>query len=109
MNQRSAQGARGMIMPETKTVTISIVIFLLTMFISLLLIDRFTMVTEQTEKDINQSWDDGWYVGYEWGAYDIFEETMLTGMYYYNQTWTLYSPMGCLAAIQNDGCEVRCP
>jgi len=63
---------------------------------------------EGCERQINESWDDGWWIGYEWGAYDIFEEVIRNGVYVFNETWILYSPVGCLVAIQNEGCEVVC-
>jgi len=66
------------------------------------------------ELKINQSWDDGWYNGYEWGASDIFEETMRNGVYVHpsNETWVIYSPEGCAAVfaveLENMGCEIVC-
>ena len=61
---------------------------------------------------INQSWAEGWDIGYAWGAYNIFEEVMLKGFFAHNETWVLYSPGGCGAAftaeLESKGCEVVC-
>lgn len=63
---------------------------------------------KEQELELNASWNAGWDLGYAWGAYNIFEEVMLKGFFTHNETWVIYSPEGCLRAIEYEGCEVVC-
>jgi len=98
----------GLIMPETKTIILCAIVILLGIVVSALLVDKAITLSEQHELEINASWEDGWQDGWGFGynasvvdmfntAYRLdFVEILIDG----NNTAKLYSPQGCINAIQ---------
>lgn len=99
-------------MPESRTLILGALVILLGLLVSALLVDKAITLSESYELELNASWDEGWNIGYAWGAYNIFVEVIERGIYAFNETWVLYSPDGCgaafIAELENRGCEVVC-